>query len=389
VARRPRILMASYFDWGSPLHLGTHNLAAAFVNAGWDVAFVATALALPQAARDWRDFKARAARYSPRGRQWMGGRLWAYMPLALLTPHNVPLLRSKLVHRNWQRLTLPNVVRTVHSRGFGEVDLLYIDSPLQAFWLSRVEHRASIARITDRNAGYLGSASQWHIMERKLVRSVDVVAHTSSGLGSELRAQGARHVVYLPNGVDIAHFVEGDRSNPPEYIGLARPIAVYVGSLDEWFDYGAVTAAAKSLPDVSFVIIGPSQHAKSKLQDCSNVILLGPRPFSELPRYLHNADIGLIPRNARSRGELVHAMHPLKLYEYMVCGLPVVATRLDELERLNSPAILCADRDSFVTAIRETLSSPPDPMLSLEFARQADWSLRVKTLLEAVSAGAS
>lgn len=384
MADRPRILMASYFDWESPLHLGSHNLAAAFADAGWDVAFVSTAISLAQAARDRSDFTARAARYSFGGRRWLGGRLWAYMPFALLTPHNVPVLRGRLMHAHWQLLTIPNVVKTVRSHGFGSVDLLYIDWPLQAFWLQAIQHRASVARITDRNSGYVGASPVLRVMEEELVRSVDVVAHTSIGLEAQLREQGAQHVLYLPNGVDVAHFRDSDRSAPPEYAGIPHPIAVYVGSLDEWFDYAAVNKAAAMLPDVSFVIIGPAQHARARLHRSENLHLLGSRPFSQLPRYLHNADVGLLPRDTRSRGELVHAMHPLKLYEYMACGLPVVATRLDELERLDSPAILCADDDSFVTAIRTALTDPPDPSVSFAFANRADWSLRVRTLLEAL-----
>ncbi len=77
------------------------------------------------------------------------------------------------------------------------------------------------------------------------------------------------------------------------------------------------------------------------------------------------------------------AVHPLKLYEYLACGLPVVATRWDELERLASPAILCDSADGFASAIRTVLADRPSLEAGFQFARRADWSNRVKALLEA------
>ena len=66
--------------------------------------------------------------------------------------------------------------------------------------------------------------------------------------------------------------------------------------------------------------------------------------------------MGLIPFDVQAYPALVHAVHPLKLYEYLACDLPVVATRWDELERLASPAILCDSVMDFQIAIRKALT---------------------------------
>lgn len=380
----PRVLMATLFDWTAPLHLGSHNLAAAFVRRGWDVAFVSTAVSPVQVLRDRDEFKRKAKTARDGGRRHLDRRLWAYTPFALLTPHNVPLLRSRWLHRNWQRLTVPNAEGRVRDHGFGQVDLLYVDTPLQSFWLDAVGHAASVARITDRNTGYVGSASTLHEMERDLVRSVDLVVHSASDLGGDLQAHGARRTLHLPNGVDYRHFAEADPAPPPEYANLPHPIAVYVGSLDEWFDTDGMRAAAGALPDVSFVIIGPAAGSADLGAGLFNVHMLGPRPFGEVPAYLRHADLGLLPRNTRTRAELVHSMHPLKLYEYMAAGLPVVATRTREVESMATPAVLYDDDRSFIEAIRHVLVDPPDPKHGDRLARAADWDERLGTLLSAV-----
>ena len=127
--------MATFHEWDSPLPLGSHHLSKAFVREGWDVAHVSSAISPPQLLRSPREFRQRMGRYKRSGVLRMDGHLWTYMPFAVLTPQSAPILRTKVVHRNWQRTTIPDVVATLASRGFGAVDILYIDTPTQAFWL--------------------------------------------------------------------------------------------------------------------------------------------------------------------------------------------------------------------------------------------------------------
>ena len=383
---RPRVLMATFHDWASPLPLGSHHLSRAFVANGWDVAHVSAAISPLQFFRDRDEFRGRFSRYHSAGVNRLDGHLWTYMPAAILTPHNVPLLRSRVVHRHWQKSTLPNVVRTVRRRGFSHIDLLYIDTPTQAFWLNEVEFDLSVARIGDRYAGFGGVPGELLKMERELIRSVDLVMYSARELESDIRAAGANRTLHLPNGVDFAHFADGDTAMPSDYLDIPRPIAVYVGEMAEWFDYDKINDLAKSMPTVSFVLIGPDQFARKRIASRNNVHVLGRRPFDRLPAYLHNADVGLMPFDVDRHPSLVHAVHPLKLYEYLACGLPVVATRWDELERLGSPAMLCDTTDDFEAAITSAIDEEADPAVGVEYARAADWTGRVRLILDAIQA---
>jgi glycosyltransferase involved in cell wall biosynthesis len=96
-----------------------------------------------------------------------------------------------------------------------------------------------------------------------------------------------------------------------------------------------------------------------------------------LPEYLRAADVGLIPFDVRNHPTLVHSIHPLKLYEYLAAGLPVVATRWRELERLQSPATLCESIEQFVTAIEGCVTREPQRELYRAYAERADWKHRV------------
>jgi glycosyltransferase involved in cell wall biosynthesis len=293
------------------------------------------------------------------------------------------VLRTRFVHRHWQRLTLPNIVRAVRARGFGEVDLLYFDTPLQAFWLSEVRHGTSVFRIMDRASGFHGVAPEFLRMEQALVRAVDLVVFAARSVEGDLVRMGAGRLLHLPNGVDFDHF-RGDHPPPPVYASIPGPRVVYVGAIEKWFDHATVNHLAERMPDVSFVVVGPASPSGGRILDRDNVHLLGPRAFDDLPGYLQHADVGLIPFDVARFPEAVNAVHPLKLYEYLACGLPVVATRWEELEQLGSPVILCDGVDDFESSIRRALADPADIADRIEFAREADWSARLQSLLDAL-----
>ena len=386
-AVRPRVLMATAHDWGSPLRLGCHHIAAGLANAGCDVAYVSSAISPVQWLRDRPDFRDRLRRRQRGGELRFDGRMWAYVPLALLTPHNAPVLRGRTVHRSWHKTTIPNVVRTVRSHGFGRVDLLYVEAPTQSFWLDDIEHTTSMTRVGDRYAGFQGISDQVLELQKELIRTVDVVACSAEAIVDDVRRLGAKRVLHLPNGVDFEHFTHADMSLPAEYQSIPRPIAVYVGDMAHWFDFALVNQLTERLQGVSFVFIGPDRMAKTHITNRPNVHIIGRRPFEVVPGYLGNADVGLIPFDVANHAELVNAVNPLKLYEYLACGLPVVATRWQELERLNSPATLCDDLDDFLVAIGSLTSNPPDPAVGLAFAEQSSWTNRVQLLLDAIDLG--
>jgi glycosyltransferase involved in cell wall biosynthesis len=193
-------------------------------------------------------------------------------------------------------------------------------------------------------------------------------------------------MAHLPNGVDFEHFSGGMPLVPNEYENISRPIAVYAGHLDSWFDYELLNAVAEALPQVSFVIIGGTRGAYPDLRPLANIHLLGTRPFLELPRFLRHADVGIIPFDVVGHPQLVHNIHPLKLYEYMASGLPVVASRWKELEHIENPAILCDTAEEFTRAISDATRQPPDRDAFVRFASQHDWSQRIDRLLELTGA---
>ncbi|TXG85817.1 MAG: glycosyltransferase [Thermomicrobiales bacterium] len=378
-----KILMACANYWTTPFQVGSHHLARGFVDAGCTVGFVSDPISPFHLLGHARKELASKFRLYRTGGMWdLDHKLWAYVPAALVTPRNMPLLRSHALERDWAGLTWPSVEKVVCHHGFDRVDLLYCDSPKHLSWLSRVTRTRTVFRVADNTSGFGRTTPAARAAERDLAAAADLVVYSAETLKDYVESLNPRRMAHLPNGVNFSHFAKPDVPVPSEYASIRRPIAVYAGYMDVWFDYALLNRLVAALPNVSFVLIGGSPPAHAKCAPAANLHLLGPRPFARLPEYLRAANVGLIPFDVQNHPTLVHSIHPLKLYEYLAAGLPVVATRWRELERLQSPARLCESAEEFSLAIELSVAEPPRRAEYERYAQQADWKYRVLRLLD-------
>src|SRR5581483_11483704 len=103
----------------------------------------------------------------------------------------------------------------------------------------------------------------------------------------------------------------------------------------------------------SFVLVGPIGIDTSSVRGLRNVRLLGPRPYADLPAYLAAMDIALIPFK---HNEVSFHADPIKAYEYLAAGVPIVASDLPALRRLAHVIRLADSREAFLKAIEAALA---------------------------------
>jgi glycosyltransferase involved in cell wall biosynthesis len=172
--------------------------------------------------------------------------------------------------------------------------------------------------------------------EGRLLKLADLVFTSSSTLYESKRAFNP-NTFYLPNVADTGLFAQArtpaleiadDMKNIP------RPIAGFIGNVTAYkLDFDLIQNIAKQNPDWSFVFIGPIGRGDpstdvSQLAALKNIFLLGARAYHELPRYVKAFDACLIPfrENDSTRSTL-----PMKFFEYLAAGKPVIATELPTL----------------------------------------------------------
>jgi glycosyltransferase involved in cell wall biosynthesis len=227
--------------------------------------------------------------------------------------------------------------------------------------------------------------------EAALFGSADMVFVTTETLRQRaLRFRAEAHV--FPFGVNFAEFERVRRSEPrapADVAGLARPRIGFVGGVNRKMDQTLVADVATRVPEASFVFVGPLEDDARVLRACRNVHLLGARPHRDVPQYLRAFDVAIIPYR---RTRYTEHVYPAKLNEYLAMGLPVVATGLEQLHRVNArhgPVVRIADdAGTFAAAIREALvdSPPAETARRIDVARENSWEVRVAEMLRLVAA---
>src|SRR5262249_26484859 len=206
-----------------------------------------------------------------------------------------------------------------------------------------------------------------------------VVFVTSMRLKEKLSSRRP-DAIYLPNAV-ADFFFDRPAAEPAMLSQFARPRLVFVGKLDAWVDFDAIARVAEHNPQASVLVVGPGTPAAREYPP--NVHFTGPFPYRELPWLLGFCDVGLVPF---VKSELTHAVSPLKLFEYLACGLPTVATRLDEIEASRPPVLLCDTPDEMAAAVTKLLFDSGSRGMRIAYARENTWSKRFETIQAALRA---
>ena len=229
-----------------------------------------------------------------------------------------------------------------------------------------------------------GEFEGWRPYYENAVRSADVVLATSQKLFSMASAINP-NVYLVPNGCDYDYFSQGSSRTlpiPAELQYLPRPIIGYVGVLATWCDFDLIDQMARSFPHYSFVMIGPKYNV-SDVPRHPNLHWLGFKPYSELIYYTQMFDVGIIPFRLTS---MVEAVNPIKMWEYMAVGMPVVTTALPEARQYEGLVYYSRDYNEFFSNITRALEDkyPERREQRLELARNNSWLQRARQIISII-----
>jgi glycosyltransferase involved in cell wall biosynthesis len=221
--------------------------------------------------------------------------------------------------------------------------------------------------------------------ERELLARSDVVITTSMPLYQN-KSQLHPNVHLVEHGVDydrLSRAVKEELPIPLELAGLPRPIIGYVGVVGEWVDLDRVAALARARPGASIVIIGPSLISHGPLTHLPNVYWLGERDHATLPGYLRLFDVGLIPFR---HVPLTRNANPIKLYEYLAAGVPVISTGLPSVRAVSGAVWIADDAASMVRCCDEALrhNAAPERTRRSGLMKAESWEARLETISRVV-----
>lgn len=257
------------------------------------------------------------------------------------------------------------------------------------FWTALAERLSArfgwtiVYDCMDDHAGFHNNTDDVLAGEARLVGLADLVVTSSERLHRKLGPH-ARNAVLVRNACEYAPF---SQSGPaPGRPGRQGPTIGYYGAIAEWFDGDLVAGLARLRPDWRFELIGSTLAGDaSMLEPLSNVRLLGERPYADLPRLISDWNAFIIPFK---RVPLTEATNPVKVYEMLATGKPVVAVGLPELVPLASDGLIALAHDAvtFARALEASLADCNSrlPESRRAFARQNTWDTRHAALAEAI-----
>lgn len=236
----------------------------------------------------------------------------------------------------------------------------------------------------DLHEGFASNTAAALSDESRLLREADLVVVSSQKLLDHARPH-ARALALVRNGVDHAHFAAvPDRRPAP---GAVRTVGYY-GAIADWFDSALVAGIAALRPHWRIVLVGSTWSADvAPLEAASNVLLTGERPYAELPALIADWDACIIPFR---HTPLTEATNPVKVYEMLAAGKPVVSVGLPELADMAREGLVAAAEGApaFVEAIERALGDDDAQRAQARraFAARNTWTRRQQAFDAAVEA---
>lgn len=218
--------------------------------------------------------------------------------------------------------------------------------------------------------------------EKTLIAQADLVTVSAALLYQKWCTHNPRCVL-VRNAVDFAFFRQHCFTNDV-LGGLAGPVIGYYGALAQWLDYPLLAALADRRPEWNFILVGDIfVDDLAGLEHKPNVQLLGRKPYSQMPLYLDHFDACLIPFRLYN---VTHAVDPVKFYEYISAGKPVISTPLAEMSIYKDLLYFATGVDEFIEQIEGALAERDLALYKrrVELARANDWKDRFDSMQLAI-----
>lgn len=270
--------------------------------------------------------------------------------------------------------------------------IVWYSRPDMVDFLDHLRANLTIYHVVDEYSGYGHSSAKPsnkpNRREEEMLGKVDAVIVVTPTLFDSKSPQNANtHLV--PNAVDYEAYSESDSQNPDDMSGIRGPIIGYSGLIAARLDLDLLQAAAESRPDWNFVFVGAvnDDHCETQLRQLrerSNVFFLGQKSVNDVPRYVHQFDVCVIPYTLNLRAQ--HAS-PLKLYEYAAASKPIVTTDFAAARSFDGHIEIAGTVSDFLSACERAIaldSSATEILENRRFAAENTWDHRVQQISEII-----
>lgn len=261
----------------------------------------------------------------------------------------VLLERKKWWHTAYSTTSVVEIIKKIIHDLMGDDCVLLIENPVAVSIIDNVQYRLLAYDAID-NWMYHPQMRSLHEIVYSAYAAIEKKADIIFTVSKSLTKQFGRNqsVYWLPNGVDIEYFKPAISSTIPK-----TPVIGYIGKIQDRVDFELVERCLQEFPENRFVFIGPAYSQQKRIKELKreykNITFLGDVPYPMLPAVMKQLDICVIPHRV---DDLTNSMDPLKLYEYLAAGKPVVTTKVAGVEGISEYVLIADNNHEFVQNIR-------------------------------------
>jgi hypothetical protein len=225
-------------------------------------------------------------------------------------------------------------------------------------------------------------------LDDDLVESSDLVLYVDAAMYDE-GVKVNPNSILIGHGVDFAFFANAHESDyvPEDIADVPRPIVGYFGDIcDKTFDFDLVRHLAASLPEMSFVLVGPLSSDVSCLREFKNVYILGQKTYEDVPHYGKVFDASTLPW--KKNRWVIHS-YPIKIKEYLALGRPFVSVDIPAVEPFADVTYVATDYDDFVVKLRQAVEDKDAENIQRrkESVRFETWDSKVEQMVDFIKNG--
>ena len=254
-------------------------------------------------------------------------------------------------------LLVPIISWALRRIGFN-INILWVYTPHAGSLVGRLGEEFVVYECVDDFTATRGlvRSSTIGALEQDLLSMVDQVIVTHAGL-QKAKSGISRRLALIPNGADLRHFaLAGHQDTIPlkEVSDLPKPVIGFHGWIQYWIDFDLIAYAAHKRPDWSFALIGPIEPLArvNKVRGLSNVHFLGKMPYENIPALIAGFDVCINPFVI---DKLSDTVSPIKLYEYLASGKPVVSVDMPAAREFSDLISIVHTPDEFVAALEDQI----------------------------------
>lgn len=192
-------------------------------------------------------------------------------------------------------------------------------------------------------------------------------------------------VLISKNAVNIEDFA-GEQAPSPrmqEILARGKPIIGYYGAIADWFDFNLLKTVVKNNPQWEFVVIGPENENTKQLMAFDNFTYVPSISYADIPSYAQCWDVATIPFKINN---VTLGTSPVKMFEYMAMGLPIVTTPMPECMLYDS-VFIARDAAEFAKQIQAAMDAKHDKKYQATLAKEArenTWDARVDDIAQII-----